>query len=335
MLSLRSSLPLLALLLVLGSCSSDSSAPAPGGVTTSPAAPPSPTALPSLTSTPISTDLGPTPVRADTPPGRIVFLSFRDGNREIYITNTDGTGLRNLTNDPGVDENPDVSPDGASIVWASDRDGGQLHLYTMNIDGTDVRKLTDAAGGMSPRWSREGSRIAYARAGSIYVIDSEGGEPRLVMEADESEPCRAGAFPGGWSPDETEIVYYTVVPGGDAQICLTDLEGNISVLIAEPGVTNAEPTWSPDGRYIAYRSIRVDGNHEVFIYDTETATSRNLTNHSALDIEPNWSPDGQWIVFSSSRNNDFSDIHLVSVVGSRVVQVTTDRDKDSEPVWVP
>ena len=333
--ALRLSPLLLAPLLVLGACSSDSSPPGPGDVPTSPAASMSPTVAASPTAAPTSTVPGPTPDRADAPPGRIVFLSFRDGDREIYITNTDGTGLQNLTNDPGVDENPDVSPDGARVVWASDRDGGRLHLYTMNIDGTDVRQLTDSGGEMSPRWSRDGSRIAYARAGSIYVIASEGGEPRLVMDADGSGLCRAGAFPGGWSPDQTEIVYYTAITGGDAQICLTDLEDNVTVLVSEPGVLNAEPTWSADGREIAYRSIREDGNHEIFIYDTQTATSRNLTNHPDLDIEPNWSSDGQWIVFPSSRNNVFFDIYLLSVDGSRVVQVTTHPDKDSEPVWVP
>lgn len=295
----------------------------------------SPTASP-----PASPPAAASPGAGPAPEGRIVFLSFRDGNREIYIINTDGTDPRNLTNHPGVDENPDVSPDGTKIVWASDRDEGRLYLYVMDIDGSNVRRLTFGPGGdNSPRWSRDGTRIAFARGGSIYVIDAEGGEPRRIFQAQgeaTAPPCLAGGFPGGWSPDDRQVLYYSAsVTRQIAQVCAVDVEtGDVTVLVADPPVFNVEPTWSPDGRYIAFRSIR-DGNHDVYVLDLETGEERRLTDHPALDIEPNWSPDGEWIVFPSSRDNEFFDIFIMRADGSDVRRVTTHPAKDSEPVWVP
>ena len=58
--------------------------------------------------------------------GQIAFISDRDGNREIYVMNADGTGLVNLTNNPADDEGPVWSPDGSEILFESTRDGGSV-----------------------------------------------------------------------------------------------------------------------------------------------------------------------------------------------------------------
>lgn len=303
---------------------------------------------------PLGRDVTPPPLTPGTgegpePQGVIVFLSWRDGNREIYSINVDGTNPKNLTNDPGVDENPDVSPDGGQVVWSSDRDEGQLHLYVMDIDGSNVRQLTSGSGGEgSPRWSPDGKQIAYNRGGSIFVMDAAGGEPRVVLKGENpatTGPCQFGAFPGGWSPDGQKITYYSAeATQGSSYICTVSVDGsNVTVVDDVPGY-HAEPTWSRDGRYLAFRSIR-GGNHDVYTYDFDAGTERRLTDAPELDIEPNWSPDGEWIVFGSGRDSATTrsdeypvccvDIYIMRKDGSDVRRVTMHVAKDSEPVWVP
>lgn len=68
---------------------------------------------------------------------KIVFVSYRDGNSEIYTMNSDGTGLVNLTNDAAQDSGPAWSPDGSSIVFASSRTGS-WELYVMDADASGV-----------------------------------------------------------------------------------------------------------------------------------------------------------------------------------------------------
>jgi Tol biopolymer transport system component len=348
-------------LLLLAACGGNGGAggePAPtASAAVSPTSSPQATAAPSPSPPPggpLGRDVTPPPLTPGTgvgpePHGTIVFLSWRDGNREIYSINVDGTNPKNLTNNPAADENPDVSPDGKHIVWSSDRDGGRARLYVMDIDGSNVRQLTTGSGGeTSPRWSPDGKQIAYSLGGSILVIDAQGGEPKVVLEGGNpatAGPCQFGAFPGGWSPDGRKITYYTAdAVRGTSQICTVDVDGsNVTVVDEGPGY-NAEPTWSRDGRYLAFRSIR-GGNHDVYTYDFNTGTERRLTDDPALDIEPNWSPDGEWIVFGSGRDSEgvrseefpvcCIDIYIMRKDGSDVRRVTVHIAKDSEPVWVP
>src|SRR5262245_52391543 len=77
--------------------------------------------------------------------GRIVFVSDRDGDNEIYAMRSDGTGVVQLTVNTASDTEPAVSGDGMSIAFISDRAGGP-DLYTMNIDGTNVVRLTTNLG---------------------------------------------------------------------------------------------------------------------------------------------------------------------------------------------
>ncbi len=89
-----------------------------------------------------------------SPDGRkIVFVSDRDGNLEIYVINADGSGRRNLTRQPGHDSDPAWSPDGRKIAFTTKREGN-FEIYVMNADGSGQRNLThNPAPDRFPVWS--------------------------------------------------------------------------------------------------------------------------------------------------------------------------------------
>ena len=274
------------------------------------------------------------------PAGKIAFLSFRDGNQEIYVINADGTGERNLTDDPLDDFDPDWSPDGSKIAFVSNR-SGQAHIYVMDAGGSGVRQLTsDSAGGLSPRWSRDGSRIAYNRGGSIAVMNAGGGDMRVIMEAEPEQTaaaCKAGSFPGGWSPDDELIAYYAASISREiAQVCTITADGSeIEVIVEGPDAYYVEPVFSPDGRYLAYRAI-IDGQHDVWVMDLETGKQTNVTDDADLDVEPSWSPDGEWIAFGSLRPGEPNlDLFMMQRDGGGVKRLTDDPAKEANPVWAP
>ena len=87
---------------------------------------------------------------SDTSPAgygsRVVFMSARDGNWELYAVNMDGSGLKRLTNNSANDGLPTWSPDGRSIAFVSNR-GGAWAIWVMDASGDNQRKLFDLDGG--------------------------------------------------------------------------------------------------------------------------------------------------------------------------------------------
>jgi TolB protein len=77
-----------------------------------------------------------------SPDGRkLAFTTDRDGNAEVYTMNSDGSGLRRLTDNPAFDGDVAWSADGRKLAFVSDRDGS-WGVYVMNPDGSGQRALT-------------------------------------------------------------------------------------------------------------------------------------------------------------------------------------------------
>jgi Tol biopolymer transport system component len=96
---------------------------------------------------------------------KILFTSTRDGNRDVYIMNLDGTEQVNLTQHRADDQQAVWSPTGEQILFVSDR-GGVRDLYLMNPDGSNVQhyfkfKIEDWR--TDPTWSPDGTQFAYER----------------------------------------------------------------------------------------------------------------------------------------------------------------------------
>lgn len=71
---------------------------------------------------------------------KILFTSTRDGNREVYMMNPDGSKQVNLTRHPATDLQAAWSPTGEQILFVSDREGIR-DLYLMDPDGSNVRRV--------------------------------------------------------------------------------------------------------------------------------------------------------------------------------------------------
>lgn len=84
---------------------------------------------------------------------RIVFVSDRTGDYEIWIMNSDGGNDKQLTESPGLDSFPCWSPDGNKIAFISGR-SGELALWIMNADGSGQKQVTHGMQCMYSSWQR-------------------------------------------------------------------------------------------------------------------------------------------------------------------------------------
>ena len=189
-----------------------------------------------------------------------VFAGKMGGKWDIYLQRVTGAKPLNLTRESGAgDTEPAFSPDGDSIVFRSERDGGGIFL--MGATGEAVRKI--ASKGFNPAWSPDGKEIVYATQntlrpeaisgapGELWRVSANGGESRLYLGGDSWQPS--------WSPHGHRIAYWT---REKATMHLwtasaTSADPSKTLVRATSGQSvNWGPVWAPDGHYLYFSSDR-------------------------------------------------------------------------------
>lgn len=118
-------------------------------------------------------------------------MSTRDGNTEVYVMNADGSGLRNLSNNPAIDHRGPWSPDGTKILdwhWSDDSLG---EIYVLNADGSALRNLSNSpANDYTPVWSPDGTRIAFVSTRDPFgIYEANADRSGLTWLAVGSDPA--------------------------------------------------------------------------------------------------------------------------------------------------
>lgn len=159
---------------------------------------------------------------------RLAFGSDTDGDFEIFTITEDGNNLRQITvNDDVIDRDPAWSPDGNTIVFASDRESpGITRVYSMSVLGEDVTLLTRGGGGSyAPRWSPNGRLIVYLNDGNgdadIYTMEPDGQGALLLTAGDGSAEDRSPVF----TPDGRLVAFASNRESDVFQVYTVDLRG--------------------------------------------------------------------------------------------------------------
>jgi Tol biopolymer transport system component len=244
----------------------------------------------------------------------LVAASFWLGRRVAsgdggVTTATAPTAVRfqQLTDAPGVETTPSLSPDGKDVVFVRVADG-RSEILIQRVGARVSTSLTASSGveDRQPAFSPDGERIAFRSerdGGGIFLMDTAGESVRRLTDF---------GFHPTWSPDGKEIA----VAVGDF-IFPTDRGGAVRGLRAVDVATGAvrevsregdvmQPRWSPHGRRIAFWGLRLQtGQRDLYTVAADGSEAESpgveVTNDAALDWSPEWSPDGRFLYFSSNR----------------------------------
>lgn len=290
------------------------------------------------------------PTQPETTEGKIVFVSNRDGNAEIYAMDAEGGNQTRLTNNFGqVNEDfPAWSPDGTKIAFVSNRDGNE-EIYVMDADGRHQARLTDNnARDYYPEWSPDGQRIAFVsnRDNDVYKIcfmNSDGSEQTCLADTQlgtffpeslatsERGRLQSHEMSISWSPDGRRLAFSSAWDI-NSRIAVMNLDGSFEIALTE-NVGDFSPDWSPDGQKIVYASTREGyGNIHVINADGSDQTQLTKGEYGIAFRSPSWSADGRRIVFYTNRDGNYQ-IYVMNADGSGQARLTNNTSQDWNPDW--
>lgn len=169
---------------------------------------------------------------------RMIYRTLRDGNMEIYATDSDGLNTANLSNNSiGLDQSPALSPDGTKIAFETVR-GATYQIYLMDTDGSNQINLTNnAAKDRFAKWSPDGSKILFNsdRAGDyeIYTMNADGSNPVNLTNNPANDYFDGYTNP--WNPEGTKIGFRSD-RDGDPEIYIMDADGGSPARVTDsPG----------------------------------------------------------------------------------------------------
>ena len=278
--------------------------------------------------------------RLQQPEGKLVFMSTRDGNFEIYSMDAGGGNLRNHSCNKATDYAFSSTPEG-KLVFYSNRDGND-EIYLMEADGKKQVNLTrHSAADRIPFSSPDGKKIAFISDrdepnGEIYVMDADGSNLKRLTDNRYFEDAPT------WSPDGKKIYFSRELrdvndTSGQAvrnsEIFVMDADGGNEIRLTFKDGGDGGPQLSPDGKRIAFYGNDGKGNYEIFLMDADGKNMLNLTEDPMEDYSPSWSPDGKWIAYTkgNSKNYDVWAIHVETKIKFRL---TSQPRRDESPFWI-
>ena len=294
--SIKLSCSLMFLVVVLAACVPASPASTSGPiVSTIPAMTPTPlpivSTIPALTETPQPTPTLP-PAAPTVLPAPLYYLApGDDATQQIWRIETDGTTRTQITQEAADISDFDVSARDGSLAYLSGNalitTDGQGNNRSVLVQGPTLAPERDESYYTTevtrPRWSPDGSRLAYGLNG-INLIDATGGASTALLPNDPipgpNDPMTQTAnlyWPHNWSPDGSrmliEIGYYR----SEGSLGVLNLADNSVAALSSPaGYVCCAPAWADNNRTIIYANP-VDGIVPPGLWRTDVTTGEGET----------------------------------------------------------
>jgi TolB protein len=177
-----------------------------------------------------------------------------------------------------VNSQPDFTPDGKNVLFASTADGRYMNIYISGLDGSGLKRLSnvravEAEPKVNPKNGHD-MLVVSGRGGlqQIYMMNLDGADPvRLTNgEGEASNPA--------WNPNGQHIAFAWTrgYAPGNWNLFLMDVSSRETVQLTHGEGRNENPSWAPDGRHLAFSSNRT-GKSQIFTMLADGTEVRQLT----------------------------------------------------------
>ncbi|HKR12559.1 MAG TPA: winged helix-turn-helix domain-containing protein [Pyrinomonadaceae bacterium] len=229
------------------------------------------------------------------PDGSVVYPSGLSGNLDLWSVNSDGSGVKQLTDAQHTDIFPAVTPDGRYIVFESNREISH-NIWRVDADGRNPIRLTHGSYDCQPVSSPDGKSVIYVshesgtRIPKLRKVSIDGGESILLTDEFAQYPSI--------SPDGKTIAYHRIDQQRKRWIILIPIEGGATIKeMPIPKNFGSGMQWAPAGDAIAYRESAMGALWKMPIDGTPPTQMMDLRGERLHYFR--YSPDGRRLVYAS------------------------------------
>ncbi|MHC5210482.1 MAG: protein kinase domain-containing protein [Planctomycetota bacterium] len=246
-----------------------------------------------------------------------------------------------VTFDAGPEYSGALSPDSKQLAY-SRAPHGSMDLYVRPREGGTARRLTDGPGDeLVPRWSSDGSTIAFVAdrddTYAIYSISPETGEQWMLVETglpllEAFWDAQAGLGARPWSHDDRLLLFSRRQPGGEIAIAQVDTGTRDVTVLTRPsdGARDHSASWSFDGTRIVFSRTGTRGK-ELWIHDVASSTETELLADDRFSYHyPSFMPGDRFVLFRTARSGN-ENIWVIEVETKELTQLTVGGGND----WYP
>ena len=253
--------------------------------------------------------------------------------RDIWLYDTKTGKHTNLTNRGGEDRNPVYAPDGNTVYFLSERNGGSFNVYSFPLSTPQDVKAVTAFKTHPVRFlsvSDKGT-LCYTYDGELYTQEMNGRPQKVKVELvrDNEEQLATlkfsqGATSASVSPDGKQVAF---IVRGDVFVTSTDYATTKQITNTPAG--EADVSFAPDNRTLVYASERT-GNWQLYTAKIAREEDLNFPNATLIEEEvllpsktveracPKYSPDGKELAFIEDRTR----LMVLDLKTKKVRQVT-------------
>ena len=262
----------------------------------------------------------------------VVFLTAGS----ISVPNNKTFNVKPLTSLKGWEFEPDISPDGKSVVFLwKEPDQNTTHICTKFIDGTEHKIITDTPGYyFAPKWSPNGDQIAFYNNDqgyvSVNIIQAYGGKSRKIIES------KAQVAALSWSPDGEKLAFVEVdTVNNQHAIFLYSISKDESVQLTLPPENywgDTSPRFSRDGSRLAFIRTLNEGMQDLYSIHLSNNKIEQLTEISSNIYGFDWEEGGN-LILSSDYDGQISLWELHYKKGNSLQKLALGRDKRNPSVF--